>query len=100
MFGLGNDKEAISAAFEAGTGDNKNNLLFGSCGVVSRTLDHWRNMLDDAYKLIESLRAEVFKSRAQTQKALSEKEKAENDCLNRNPHWIRRRPNCMKRKKR
>jgi hypothetical protein len=62
LFGLGNDKEAISAAFEACTSDNKNNLLLGSCGVVSRTLDHWRNMLDDAYKLIKSLRAELFKS--------------------------------------
>ncbi len=30
LFGFGNDKEAISAVFEAGTGDNKNNLLLGS----------------------------------------------------------------------
>jgi hypothetical protein len=40
QFGLGNDKEAIYAAFEAGTGENKNNFLFGSSGIVSRTLDH------------------------------------------------------------
>jgi hypothetical protein len=68
LFGLGYDKEAISAVFDACTGDNKNNLLFGSSGVVSRTLDpgHWRNMLDDAYKLIESLRSELFKSRSET----------------------------------
>ncbi len=60
LFGLGTDKthkSAISAAFEAGTAENKNNLLFGSSGIVSRTLDHWRDMLDDAFKLIESLRA-------------------------------------------
>ena len=64
LFGLGNDKEAISAAFEAGTGENKNNLLFGSSGIVSRTLDHWRDMLDDAFKLIESLRAELFSAQS------------------------------------
>ncbi len=39
-------------------------------------------MLNDAYKLIESLRAELFKSRAETQKALCEKEKAEGECIN------------------
>jgi hypothetical protein len=82
LFGLGNDKEAISAAFEAGTGENKNNLLFGSRGIVSLTLDHWRDMLDDAFKLIESLRSELFRSRAETQKALGEKEKAESECIN------------------
>ncbi len=62
LFGLGNDKEAISAAFDAGIDDHKTNLLFGSNGIVSRTLDHWRGLLDDAYKLNESLRAELFKS--------------------------------------
>ena len=70
LFGLGSDKEALSAAFEAGTDDTKRNLLFGSSGIVSRTLDHWRDLLDDAFKLIESLRAELFKSRAEAQKAL------------------------------
>ena len=40
LFGLGNDKEAIFAAFDAGSGDNKKNLLFGNNGLVSRTLDH------------------------------------------------------------
>ncbi len=54
LFGLVNDKEAISAAFEAGTGENKKNLLFGSSSFVSRMLDHWRELLDDAFKLIES----------------------------------------------
>ncbi len=39
-------------------------------------------MLDDAFKLIESLRAELFKSRAETQKALGEKEKAESERIN------------------
>jgi hypothetical protein len=82
LFGLGNDKEAISAAFEAGTSENKNNLLFRSSGIVSWTLYHWGDMLDDAFKLIESLRAELFRSRAETQKALGEKEKAESECIN------------------
>jgi hypothetical protein len=81
LFGLGSDKEALSAAFEAGTSDNKANLLFGSSGIVSRRLDHWRALLDDAFKLIENLRAELFKSRAETQKALGEKEKAERECI-------------------
>jgi hypothetical protein len=81
LFGLRSDKEALSAAFEAGTDDNKGNLLFGSSGIVSRTLDHWRELLDDAFKLIESLRAELFKSRAEAQKALGEKEKAESEFI-------------------
>ena len=81
LFGLRSDKEALSAAFEAGTDDTKGNLLFGSSGIVSRTLDHWRELLDDAFKLIESLRAELFKSRAEAQKALGEKEKAESEFI-------------------
>ena len=81
MFGLGSDKAALSAAFEAGTNDNKGNLLFGSSGIISRTLDHWRELLDDAFKLIESLRAELIKSRDETQKALDEKERAERECI-------------------
>jgi len=81
LFGLGSDKEALSAAIEAGTDDTKRNLLFGSSGIVSRTLDHWRELLDDAFKLIESLRAELFKSRAEAQKALGEKEKAESEFI-------------------
>jgi hypothetical protein len=81
LFGLGSDTEVLSAAFEACTNDHKKNLLFGSSGIVSRTLDHGRGLLDNAFKLIESLRAELFKSRAETQKALGEKEKAESECI-------------------
>ena len=81
MFRLGNDKEALSAAFDAGTGDNKRNLLFGRSGLVTRTLEHWEALLTEASRLIESLRAELFKSRAETQKALAEKEKAEAERL-------------------
>jgi hypothetical protein len=81
LFGLGSDKEALSVAFEAGTDDTKRNLLFGSSGIVSRTLDHWRELLDDAFTLIESLRSELFKSRAETQKALGENERAESECI-------------------
>jgi hypothetical protein len=47
-----------------------------------RSSDHWRDMLDDAFKLIESLRAELFRLSAETQKALCEKEKAESECIN------------------
>ncbi len=81
LFGLVNDKEALSAAFEAGPGENKKNLLFGSSCILSRTIDHWRELLDYAFKLIESLGAELFKSRTETQKALGEKEKAESECI-------------------
>ena len=38
-------------------------------------------MFDDAYKLIENLHAKLFKSRAETQKLLGEKEKAESECI-------------------
>ncbi len=71
------------AAFEASTDDNKRNLLFGSSGIELLTLDHWRDLLDDAFKLIKSLRAELFKSSAETQKGLAEnlKEKVEGECL-------------------
>jgi hypothetical protein len=48
---------------------------------VRRTLDHWRELLDDALKLIESLLAELFKSRAETQNALGEKERTESECI-------------------
>ena len=52
-------------------------MLFGSGGMLSRMLEYWEGLLDDAFKLIESLRAELFKSRAETQEVLGEKEKAE-----------------------
>jgi hypothetical protein len=81
LFGCANDKEALSAAFEAGNGDNNKNLLFGSSGIVSRTLDHWKDLLEDAFKLIDSLRTELFRSRAETEKAIREKEQAESDRL-------------------
>ncbi len=57
-------------------------FFLDSSGVVSRTFDQWRDMLNDAYKLIKSLRAEHFESRAKTRKSLGEKEKAESYCLN------------------
>ena len=81
LFGCANDKEALSGAFEAGTGDNGKNRLFGSSGIVSRTLDHWKDLLEDACKLIDNLRMELFKSRAETEKSRAEtaKSRAETD---------------------
>ncbi len=55
-------------------------MLFG-CNGIPRTLEYWEGLLDDAFKLIESLRAELFKSRAETPKALGEKEKAGSECI-------------------
>ena len=62
LFGLASDKDSISAAFEV---NSSKNLLFGGSGLLSRTLEHWEALLKDASKLIESLRAELFKSRAE-----------------------------------
>jgi hypothetical protein len=42
---------------------------------------NWEGLFDGAYKLIESLHAKLFKSRAETQKSLGEKEKAESECI-------------------
>ncbi len=87
LFGLVSDKEALSAVFEAGTSlsENKKKLLFGTSSIVLHTLEHWREWLNDAFKLtgIESLRAsaELCKARAETEKALSEKERAASECI-------------------
>jgi hypothetical protein len=45
FLGLRSEREALSAAFEAGSGHSDKNLLFGRSGIVSRTLDHWRDLL-------------------------------------------------------
>jgi hypothetical protein len=73
--GFHSDKESISAVFEV---DSVKNRVFSSSGLVSLfvKLWHWETLLNDAFKLIESLREELFKSRAGTQKVLSEKENA------------------------
>ena len=78
FFGLSSDKEFTSAAFEV---NSSKNLFFGSSGLVSRTLEHWETLLKEASMLIESLRAELFKSRAETEKALREKKNAEQKSL-------------------
>jgi hypothetical protein len=39
LFGLGRDEDALTATFEAGTDENRNNLLFGSSGIVLQTLE-------------------------------------------------------------
>ena len=70
LFGLASDKDSISAAFEV---NSSKNLLFGGSGLLSRTLEHWEALLKDASKLIESLRAELFKSRAEKEQAESER---------------------------
>ncbi len=57
------------------------NLLFGSSGIVLLTLDHWKDLLQDACKLMDSLRTETFKSRAETEKALREKHAAETESV-------------------
>ena len=49
--------------------------------LPSRTLEHRETLLKEASVLIESLRTEHFKSRAKTEKALREKEKAEHESI-------------------
>ena len=51
FFALNSDKESISAAFAV---EISKNLLFGSSGLVTRTLEHWKALLKDASRLIES----------------------------------------------
>ena len=55
--------------------------------MLSRTLEYWEGLLDDASKLIESLRAELFESRAEIQKAIGEKESAESELLHAKLKW-------------
>jgi hypothetical protein len=77
-FGFHTDRDCLSTVFDV-RGDKS--LLLGCSGILSRTLEYWEWLLDDAFKLIESLRAELFKSRAETQKAFGEKEKAGSECI-------------------
>ena len=50
--------------------------------VARQPFESWEGLPIDDSKLIESLDAELFKSRAATKKALAEKEKAQSECTN------------------
>jgi hypothetical protein len=45
LIGFGDDKDALSAELEAGTGDSNKNLLFDSSGIISLVLDHQKDLL-------------------------------------------------------
>ncbi len=56
--------------------------FFSAAAELYRGRSATGERLDDVFKLIASLGAELFKSRAETQKALGEREKAESECIN------------------
>ena len=59
MFSLGSAKAAFTTSF--GTGNDSdgrhNNLLFGTNGVISRTLTYWESVIRDLFVLVDKLRA-------------------------------------------
>ena len=49
LFGHGNDKESFISMFGVVNGcDNLGNLMFGNSGIMSRTLDYWKEMINKA----------------------------------------------------
>ena len=74
MFGLRGSKGALVAAF--GTGDGPggrdDNVLFGTNGVISRTLTHWESVIRDLFDLVDKLRAELVKMREEMERERDE----------------------------
>ena len=73
-FGLGNAKSAVNAAFDVGNceGGAHQNVLFGTNGVISRTLTHWESVIRDLFDLVDKLRAELVKMREEMERAREE----------------------------
>ena len=73
-FGLGNAKSAVNAAFDVGNceGGAHQNVLFGTNGVISRTLTHWESVIRDLFDLVDKLRAELVKMREEIERAREE----------------------------
>ena len=78
MFGLRGSKGALVAAF--GTGDGPvgrdDNVLFGTNGVISRTLMYWESVIRDLFDLVDKLRAELVKMRDEMKPQREEMEQA------------------------
>ena len=64
LFGLQSDKAALSSVCSVDNGNDKANLIFGNNGIMTRTLDHWKEMIKQASMLIDSLQKELLKARA------------------------------------
>ena len=67
LFGLQVDKAALSSlssVCSVDTGNDKANLILGNNGIMTPTLDHWKEMIKQASMLIDSLQKELLKARA------------------------------------
>ena len=64
LFGLQIDKAALSSVRSVDNGNDKANLIFGNNRIMTRTLDHWKEMIKQASMLIDSLQKELLKARA------------------------------------
>ena len=71
MFGYSNAKSSLDAVFGTGA-DRHENILFGTNGVISRTLTHWESVIRDLFDLVDKLRAELFKMREEMERARDE----------------------------
>ena len=74
MFGIGNSKGCLDAAFGTGNGarGQNDNVLFGTNGVISRTLTYWESVIRDLFDLVDQLRAELFRMREEMERARDE----------------------------
>ena len=77
-FGFDRNIRALARAF--GVGDcpcNKyENMLFGTDGIISCTLDYWMEVIHDLCNQIEELRAQIEQLSTKILRDLSEPEKA------------------------
>jgi len=71
MFGYSNAKSSLDAVFGTGA-DRHENILFGTNGVISRTLTHWESVIRDLFDLVDKLRAEIVKMREELERARDE----------------------------
>ena len=79
MFSLGNARAAVTSAFGTGAGPDgrDDNVLFGTNGVISRTLTYWESVIRDLFNLVDQLRAELFKMREEMERERKEMREAE-----------------------
>ena len=53
LFGLRSEKESLSSVFSVDDGNDKANWVFVKNGIMTRTLDHWKEMIKQASILID-----------------------------------------------
>lgn len=83
MFGLSSNKAALNASFgtgEDGEGSRHSNVLWGTNGLISRTLAYWRGGIMSMYRELCRLRAENCRLRAEAREEKL-KRKAEEERL-------------------